>query len=565
MPTLSDVIYDDAYQDYLISHSLITAEGFQQRFQNFFPQIINQEYAMIHVPQSQSSFFIPEFYYSVTPNLYTTLDLTSLEASGILRTRNQPSLNLHGKGILMGFLDTGIRYTLPAFRTAGGQTRIRAIWDQSLPSGQEDAPFGYGTVYRQEEIQRALESPDPFALVPTNDTDGHGTYLAGVAAGTTDENEAFSGVADESELLVVKLKQAKQSLRDYYFADGEGPIFQESDLMTAIEFLVQEARRLVLPLVICIAIGSNQGDHAGYTPLDLSLRSLDAAPGICTVCAAGNEANASHHYFGIIRDQQSYENVEFLVPENCPGFFMELWGQTPDLYSVGFRSPLGEMIPRIPSRLGRTENVRFYLEDASIEVNYELIQNASMSQLIFLRFRRPTPGVWNLMVYNSQPITGEFHIWLPVSGLLLRDITFLTPDPDTTITAPGNSTHLITAGAYNAYNGGFLQSSSRGYTRMNQVKPDLVAPGVNVTGPGLLGNYTVRDGTSAASAITAGASALVMEWGLRQTPIGVYSTNQIKNFLIRGASRNSMDIWPNKRWGYGRLELYQVFQAISTN
>lgn len=565
MPTLSEVIYDNRYRDYILSHGFTTTEAFLEQFRDFFPQIINQEFAMIHVPENQSSTVIPEFYYSLTPNLYTTLDLTSLEASGILRTRNQPSLTLHGKGILMGFLDTGIRYTLPAFRTLGGRTRIRAIWDQTIPSDQPNAPFSYGTVYSQEEIQAALDSEDPYALVPTDDTDGHGTYVAGIAAGTPDENEGFSGVADEAEFLIVKLKRAKESLLDYYFANGEGPIYQETDLMTAIEYLKGESRRLNMPLVICIALGSNQGDHAGYTPLDLTLRGLDAAPGIAIVCAAGNEANASHHYFSTLTNQQSYDNVELLIPQDCPGFFAELWGQTPDTYSVGFRSPLGETIPRIPSRLGRTEKVRFYLEDTTIEVNYVLIQNATMSQLIFLRFQNPTPGVWNLMVYNTRPVTGEFHIWLPITGLMRQNITFLAPNPDTTITAPSNSIDLITMGAYNASNGGILQSSSRGYTRVGQVKPDLVAPGVNVTGPGLLGNYISKDGTSAACAITAGASAMMMEWGLRQSPPAFYSTNQIKNFLIRGANRNSMDIWPNKRWGYGRLDLYQVFQAISTN
>lgn len=56
-----------------------------------------------------------QFVYSLVPNLYVPLDTTSLEVSGILQTQNQPGLQLHGANILLGFVDTGINYTHPAF------------------------------------------------------------------------------------------------------------------------------------------------------------------------------------------------------------------------------------------------------------------------------------------------------------------------------------------------------------------------------------------------------------------------------------------------------------------
>ncbi len=138
------------------------------------------------------------------------------------------------------------------------------------------------------------------------------------------------------------------------------------------------------------------------------------------------------------------------------------------------------------------------------------------------------------------------------------------PDPYTTITAPGNSPYVITAGAYDAYSKSIYLNSGRGYTRNQQVKPDLCAPGVKVSGPGIRDSYVQRDGTSVAAALTAGSCALLMEWG-QKLPFSRYlSTYEMKNLLIRGAIRNPDLFYPNREWGYGTLDIYQVFRAIST-
>ncbi|MGN1142899.1 MAG: S8 family peptidase [Oliverpabstia sp.] len=564
MNELQERIYSNEYLDLLIPYAYTTPEEFISSFQNYDPQIINADFAVIHVPIALWPISNPEnFVYSVVPNLFTTLDTTSLEAAGILKAQTQPALELKGQGIMIGFLDTGILYTHPAFQAPGNRTRIIRIWDQTIPSENNNGPYGYGTEYTEDQINEALNDILPLSVVPSTDTDGHGTFIAGVAAGTEDPVSDFIGAAPLATLAVVRLKEAKQHLKDFYYFSGDIPVFQETDIMTGVQYLMDLSRKVRMPLILCIALGSNQGDHMGYTPLDISLRRLDSLPGVATVVAAGGEAGKAHHFFGNVESSTTPQSVEIFVQENTKGFFVELWGQPPELFSVGFRSPVGEVIPRIPARLGRTEKIRFFLQETKIYVNYDLVQNTSGSQLVFIRFEKPTPGIWTIDVYVSSRQNGEFHMWLPISGFVNPDVTFLAPNPFTTITTPGNSVHVITAAAYDAYTGSLYINSGRGYTRNNQIKPDLTAPGINLTGPNLRNGYTTKSGTSPAAALTAGSSAQLMEWGLKISQYQYLSGYEIKNFLIRGADRSEALIYPNREWGYGTLNLYQVFSSIS--
>lgn len=565
MNQLQTEIYSNDYTELIIPYSYTSPEIFQQSAAAYNPQIINELYAFIHLDAREYTLDNPDnFLYSLFPNLFVPLDTTSLEVSGILRVQNQTNLSLKGQGILIGFIDTGIDYTHPAFLGPANRTRILRIWDQTIPDESNKGPFGYGTEYTKEQINQALASEQPLTIVPSTDTNGHGTMLAGVAAGTADPESEFSGAAPEADIAVVRLKEAKQHLKDFYFFSGNIPVYQETDLMTGIQYLRNLSRKLQKPLVLCIALGSNQGDHLGYSPLEISMRQFEIQPGIAVVCAAGNEAGKAHHFFGSAPSVTTPKSVEIFVREETRGFSMELWGQPPELFSIGFRSPGGEQIPRIPTRLGRTEVVRFFLEKTVIYINYELVQNPSGSQLIFIRFDSPTPGIWSVDVYDSSRISGEFHMWLPVSGFQSPDVTFLTPDPYTTITMPGNSANLITVAAYSAYTGSLYLNSSRGYTRNNQVKPDFTAPGVDVTAPNLRKSYTTVSSTSAASALASGSCALLLEWSILQNSYPLFSSYQIKNLLIRGADKNPMEIYPNREWGFGTMNLYQVFSSIST-
>lgn len=518
-------------------------------------------------------------YYSI-PNLYTLLDTSSMDASGVTSTFNTPALANKGAGTLIGFVDTGIDYVNPLFRNPDGTTRIAGLWDQTLPADTSQLPPGvpdyypmsgisYGTEFTEAQINEALEAEDPYSIVPSRDTNGHGTFLAGIAAGGTEPEVDFTGAAPLCSLLVVKLKPAKQYLRDFYLVNENAIAYQENDIMMATKYLRTMAHLLGRPLVILIGLGSTYGSHEGLSPLSATMQNVTRFLGFSSVIAAGNETGLSHHFEGNIPRGDTYEDVEIRVgePESRGGFVVELWASNADTYTVGFTSPSGETITHIPLISGNETRIPFLLERTVITVNYQLIDVSSGRQMVFMRFEEPAAGIWRIRVYNSLFFTGRYNLWLPVDTFISDQTVFLRPSPDTTITLPGNTPSPMTISAYNHENNSIFIHSSRGFALSGQIKPDLAAPGVNVYGPalgGVPGNIpmTRKTGTSVAAAHAAGAIANLLSWGLVEGNDISMSEASLRAYLIRGATRNPSLIYPNREWGYGVLDLYQTFLQL---
>lgn len=563
MPSIGEMILSESYADIILP----SYTGFLTDYKERGAQIFNNYYGMVHYPLEEELFqnyYEYGFFYNTIPKLFTLLDLESLEASGILAVQNQPVLGLKGQDVLIGFIDTGIDYTHPAFRRPDGLSRIVGIWDQTLQTGQPPFDLNYGTAYSQEELNQALGMEDPFSLVPSRDENGHGTFLAGVAAGSALPQQSFSGAAPEALIAIVKLKPAKEYLKEIFYVTGSAPAYQSTDIMLGIRYLILLADALKKPLVICIGLGSNQGSHSGSSPLDSMLSVTDQYRGIHAVTAAGNEAGKAHHFYGTAANSGAYEAVEILVEPGTSGFCAELWGQPPEVYAVGFESPLGEVIQKLPPRISFSENISFILENTRIFVTSEIVQTVSGQQLIFIRFSDPTPGSWKIRVYTDSFNNGNYHIWLPITGFSDPDVRFLRPNPDTTLTVPSASVSTMTTAAYNAYDNSLFLNSSRGFTRTGQIKPDFAAPGVNVFGPNLRGGFTTATGTSVAAAITAGACTQMVEWGMRRTPPRIFNNSELKALFIRGADRSRQELYPNREWGYGTLNVYQVFSSLNS-
>ena len=563
MPSIREMILSEEYADVIVPYF----PCFLNQYREQGAQVFNEYYGMIHYPLSERSFaafFEEGFFYTTVPKLYTLLDTVNLDAAGITQVQNQPVLRLTGQDIILGFIDTGIDYTHPAFRRSDGSSRIYGLWDQTVQTGTPPYDLEYGSVYTRQEINQALALEDPYSLVPSQDEIGHGTALAGIAAGTALPENDFAGAAPQAMIAVVKLKPAKEYLKSFFYVTGDAPAYQMTDIMAGIRYLIRLSEELLKPLVICLGLGTSQGAHSGDSPLDSMLSVTNQFRGIIGVSAAGNEAGRAHHYYGTALNSTEYNAVEILVKEGTRGFCAELWGQPPEVYAVGFESPLGEVVQKIPPRLSYSENISFILENTKIFVSSEIIQTVSGSQLIFIRFTDPTPGSWKIRVYTENYNSGSYHIWLPITGFSNPDVTFLEPNPDTTITSPGTSLSVITTAAYNAYNNSLYLNSSRGYTRTGQIKPDIAAPGVNVFAPAPRQRYTTITGTSAAAAITAGASALVMEWGMNRTPSRIFNSEEMKSLFIRGTQRRGDNLYPNREWGYGLLDVYQVFVSLSS-
>jgi subtilisin family serine protease len=554
-------IISNDYADGIIDYN-ISQEEFS-RFAGEMINIINGKYAVVYVPmQRVPEQLIGPIAYSVIPKLYTLQDTSSLEHMGVIKLQKTPSLSLQGDGVLLGFIDTGIDYLNPIFQYADGTTQIAALWDQSIDNMEASAEiFYFGTEYTREQINAALKSDKPLEYVPSIDEIGHGTTLAGLAGGMPNATSGFSGVVPRCELAVVKLKTAKANVKTYFGVPDNVICYSEGDIMFAITYLVNTARKLNRPIAICIGLGTNQGSHEGLGPLNDLITSYSNQAGLSLVIAAGNEGNAGHHYFGEIDSTAGFTNVELRVAEKENDFSIELWGNTPGTYSIDITTPSGEYIPRIPARLGEFRRLRFIFENTTIFIDYVIVEGKSGDELILIRFQKPTPGIWKFKVYGSK-INSGFHMWLPVRGFVSEGTSFLNPNPYTTLTEPGNNMFAIVVTAYNPANESLYLNASKGFTRNNIIKPDLAAPGVDVYSPLPGGNFGVASGTSIAAALLTGVTAMLLEWGIVMGNNRSMDTYQIKKYLIRGVNRKSNLTYPNKEWGYGMVNIYGTFESL---
>ncbi len=525
--------------------------------------ILNDQYAVVYLPIDQlTPQSISQHGYSVLPACYGITNLQSLESSGVVRLRRLPSFDLYGEGVLIGLIDTGIDYTNPLFTRADGTTRIEAIWDQTIDSDNFPEPYFYGTEYLAADINRALQSEDPFSVVPSRDEIGHGTMMAGIAAGNEDLQNNFTGVAPRADLVVVKLKQAKPILMDFFVIPPDVPCYQENDIMWGVQYVVNYARSHGKPVAICIGLGSSQGSHDGRGALSNMLSIVGDFSGVAVCIAAGNEGTMRRHFFDEIEEDIGYSTVELSVAEDEYGFSVEFWGAAPNTYSIDILSPSGEYIPRITESLQVNREIGFVFERTSITVDYQMVEASTGDQLILLRFQAPTPGIWRFQVYSRGDLQGAFHAWLPMNGFITDNTYFIQSDPYTTITSPGNSLVPITVTAYNIQNNNLYQRSSRGYSRIGTIKPEVAAPGVNLLSPDLEQGFTEVSGTSAAAAHTAGVVALILEWAIVRNNYRGVDTVEIKKFIIRGAQRSPTLTYPNRDWGYGMLNIYSVFDIL---
>lgn len=538
-------------------------ETIKQRFQSECFHKINEKFAVVHIPVSKLTAF-NEFYYYAVPSLLGLMDTSSLEASGVNRIQNIPNFSLKGQGTIIGIVDTGIEYTHQAFKREDNTSKILTIWDQTIQTDKFPADMHFGTEYNRDQINEAIKNANPLSVVPSTDENGHGTYLAGIAAGNKNDEKNFSGVVPDAEIAIVKLKQAKPHIRDFFAVPQDVIAFQENDIMHGVQYLVDFARSQKKPIAICIGLGSGLGSHDGRSSLSSFLSDVGDEVGITIVVAAGNEGNSGHHYYGEIDRAVGFDTVEVRVAEKVQGFTLEIWGVSPNTYSIDILSPTGEYIPRIPARIGESRNIGFVFEETKIAVDYNLVEAKTGDELILLRFKNPTSGIWKFKVYGSGDVNLFFHSWLPSTEFLSTETYFIKSNPETTITDPGNASIPITTTAYNHNTQSIYQNSSRGYTRDNQVKPDLAAPGVDIIGPGLNNTYTTRSGTSVAAAHTAGIAAMMLEWGIVKNNFPSMDGFEVKRYLTRGAKRSPNNLYPNKEWGYGIVDIYNTFESLRT-
>lgn len=505
---------------------------------------------------------LERYWYNSIPDCYSLLDMEALEDAGITAVQNYPTLKLLGENVMIGFVDTGINYSNPIFFDSEGKTRIVGIWDQTKQTGTPPEGLEYGSAYTEEEINRALRAENPLDIVPSEDLHGHGTFLASVAAGGADLEQQFLGAAPAASIAVVKLKEAKKYLKDFYAIREDALCYQENDIMLGLKYLNHLAQQRKMPLVICIALGTNFGGHNGTTPLSLILDFYSRVLNRSVVIGTGNEAAKRHHYYHRFADRNSTSSAEIRVGNGVTGFVTELWSALPNVVTLSITSPSGERTRQVSLRQGYRYHFVFTFERTEVDVEYRLFLENNDSQLIFMRFHNPAPGIWRINVEPIQMSEGEYHMWLPMEEFLSGEVYFLEANPDNTLTEPGTSRHAMTVAYYNSDDNAVDINSGRGYTRDGIIKPDFAAPGVNITGAGIQKNFVTRSSSSAATGITAGAVALLLEWIMQQPGARGVSASQIRTIIVLGANRQPQAEYPNEEWGYGTMDLYRSLDTL---
>lgn len=502
--------------------------------------------------------------------------------------------NLAGRGVLILVADSGIDWKRRDFQDSRGRTRIRYLWDQSLsPREGEKPPEGFriGAEYDAAAIDAALQESDPqkqFMMLPSIDVSGHGTAVAGIAAGF-DSRTGYRGAAPEAELLIVKLG----------VADALG-FPRTTELMRAVAWGVNKAVSMGMPLVVNLSFGNCYGAHDGSSLIE---RFLDNAAeiGRTVICVgSGNEGASAGHVAGNVyagtnvggsintggirgvaggQRQESARpqnvRVELAVANYERNLRVQLWQNYSDEYRIFLTAPGGQQAEltapvdggKFTLTLEGTQILAYQGEPTPYAVAKELylefLPASSGADAGAGRAAYLTNGIWSFVLWPVRVVSGQFYFYLSDSAARSTGTFFYTPSPEVTLTIPSTAAKVITVGAYNEVYDSYADFSGRGYADVDRtvgvvtaglVKPDLVAPGVGIYAPNLYGGYSEVTGTSFATPIAAGGAARLMEWGIVQGNDPFLYGEKIKAYLRAGArALRGETQTPNNRVGFGAL------------
>lgn len=479
--------------------------------------------------------------------------LQAKEASCILPVQAGAN-GLTGEGILVGVVDSGVDYFHPDFRNEDGSSRILRLWDQSL-DGKPPRGYVTGTEYTKEEIDKALAlgETEGRRLVPSRDSSGHGTAVLGIAAGNGRESGGVNrGVAYKSDLLVVKMGNAR-----------ENSFPRTTELMEGIDYLIRQTVKMRRPIAINISFGNNYGSHQGDSLLETYLSNA-ANVGRSVICVgSGNNGNDRIHTAGQLRQGQT-ETVEMSIGTYETTLNLQLWKAYADEIEISIETPSGERLPTLSEKIGTQ---RYRAGETDLLIYYGKPGPFQVTQEIYFDFipveTYLTSGIWKIHLHGRRIREGNYNLWLP-GGNVLNPVTgFYRPIAAETLTIPSTAAKVITVGAYDSRLNAYADFSGRGGSNLSFPKPDLVAPGVNITAPTPGGAYTTVTGTSFSTPFVTGSAALLMEWGIIQRNDPFLWGEKVKAYLRRGAQPlPGFNEYPNEAVGWGKLCVAQSLPKI---
>ncbi|OQA15141.1 MAG: PII-type proteinase precursor [Firmicutes bacterium ADurb.Bin356] len=518
-------------------------------------ELLSERYAIITLRQSEIPLLndYSEIEHIELPKELTFVLQQALMASCISPVQDEALFGLTGRGVIVGIIDSGIDYTHPDFQNDDGSSRILSIWDQT-GTGVPPAGFSEGAEYSEAQINAALASGTPFEHVPEMDALGHGTAVAGVAAGNgrASRGRINKGAATEASLIAVRLGRR-----------GQRAFALTTEIMRALKYIVDKAEQLNMPVAINLSYGTNDGSHSGDSLFETYITDLAQRWKTAIIAASGNEAVEAHHYAGRLQTNEEVAII-FSTTGGLSSFYLTLWKDFADEFTVELILPNG-MTTGPMTYEGGSRTFTFF--DRVVFVDFGQPSHYSVQQNIFFRVEAIEgalpAGQWQLRIKAGNIVDGSFNIWLPITEEVTRNTAFASPSVETTLTLPSTAFKVISVGAYNSLLNSIASFSGRGYTNTQvSIKPDLVAPGVDILAPKRNGGYDVFTGTSIAAPFVTGAAALMMQWGIVEGRDPFLYGERVKAFLRRGANRQKGIEYPNPYWGYGTLCLRNSMMAL---
>ncbi len=506
------------------------------------------EYAVVTVPQDRLDAFISQPYieYVEKPKRLFFAVNQARAASCITQVQISP-WNLNGQGVLVGIVDSGIDYHHPDFINEDGTTRIVKLWDQSV-SGNSPQGYALGAEFDAQQINQALEAPtrqEAYQIVPSRDGSGHGTAVAGIAAGNGRASEGvYRGVAPESQLLVVKLGNPKKD-----------SFPRTTELIQGVDYVIRQSIAMGMPLALNLSFGNNYGSHLGDTLLETYLTSVANLGRNCICVGMGNNGVDGLHTSGRLEVGRT-DRIEVSVGDYEPSLNIQLWKNYADQVDIYLTHPSSGTVGPLYEELGPQ---RYQLGQTQLLIYYGKPSPYSASQEIYFDFIPQDSyvdrGIWTITLDPRKVVDGQYNLWLPGGGVLNTGTRFYFQTPDATLTIPAAASRVISVGAYNSRTQSYAEFSGRGFLQMaSGAKPDLVAPGVNSRTAQVGRDYTTVTGTSFATPFVAGAAALMMEWGIVRGNDPYLYGEKVKAYLRRGARPlPGFEVYPNAQVGYGAL------------
>lgn len=566
----TDMFRHPDYQHFLVEYRGDIL-GETSKYSYLCAAILNDKYAVIAIKPSDLSRLqkdIPSVIFIKFRTMNVLQQISYLDASNISNIKINPYLSLNGRGVLVGIVDTGIDYLNKEFIKEDDTTRIVSLWDQSLPTDISKNVY-IGSTFSREDINSAItlskQGGDPYSIVPSRDENGHGTHIASIV-GARGYDRSIEGVANDCEFVIVKLFPSPNFTKINADNGINGVlIYTPTEIVAGIEYISRIANSQGRPAVIILSTGSTEESHDGNIIFTRYLNSISSSRSTAIVCGFGNQGTSNGHVSGILNNLGETKTSELSISREMKSLRFRVWIRKPAKAAINVISPSGQnsqfIIPKI--RVYRT--IKYIKENTTLYLSIVTPEAVTGNQMMVLDFADMKPGIWQIQIRSQHDDSFRYDIWLPPKETLPEGTQFLNPDPYVTFTVPAASRVPISVSYYDQTLNAVVSESGKGFTLEDIIKPDLTAPGINlkVTSPG--GQTTFVSGSSCASAVVAGAMALLFQWGIVDKNDITMNAIMAKSYLLYGTSKRSIDSYPNRDWGWGKLDLEGTFNFISGN